>query len=201
MSGRGWRETSEALKLIAPICAAHDEDGIDLYFLNEPDRAYFKNVTSAATVTEIFQTVRPNGATPTGQKLNKIFRPYLQRYEANPDSVKPINIIVITDGVPTDDLESPLIAAARKLDKLEAPAWQVGVQFFQVGNDPSARDQLKRLDDDLRDISGVSDLRDMIDTVAFQGDGGEPLSHTGVLKVVCGSINRRIDRNSSDIRR
>jgi hypothetical protein len=98
MAGRGWRETSEALKLIAPICAAHDEDGIDIYFLNEPDSKYFKNVTSAATVTEIFQSVRPSRATPTGQKLNKILTPYLQQYQAKPDSVKPINIIVITDG-------------------------------------------------------------------------------------------------------
>ncbi|CAI6336608.1 unnamed protein product [Periconia digitata] len=201
MAGRGWRETAEALKLITPICASHDADGIDIYFLNHPDSPFHKNVTSAGTVAEIFQSVRPSGATPTGQKLHKILTPYLRKYQERPDSTKPINVIVITDGVPTDDVESPLVAVAKKLDKLEAPAWQVGVQFFQVGNDREAREHLKKLDDEMREISGVSDLRDMVDTVAFQGDGGAALTHTGVLKVVCGSINRRLDRNSKELHR
>lgn len=201
MTGRSWNETAEALKLIAPICATYDSDGIDIYFLNSPDSKYYKNVTDAATVTEIFQSVRPNGATPTGQKLQKILMPYVKEYEKKPDSLKPINVIVITDGVPTDDVESPLIQVAKKLDKCDAPAWQVGVQFFQVGNDPRAREHLKGLDDNMRDISGIKDLRDMIDTVAFQSERGEPLSHTGVLKVVCGSINRRLDRNSKELHR
>lgn len=197
MAGRSWRETAAALETITPICTAHDSDGIDIYFLNARDSPHFKNVTSVSTVREIFSTVRPQAGTPTGQRLNRILKPYLQRYTANPDGTKPLNIIVITDGEPSDDVESPIIAAAKKLDRLDAPAWQVGIQFFQVGREPGAREHLKQLDDDLAEIAGDDELRDMVDTVPFLGDNEAELTADGVMKVVLGSVNRRLDRKRS----
>ncbi|KAF2185380.1 hypothetical protein K469DRAFT_576572, partial [Zopfia rhizophila CBS 207.26] len=169
MAGRSWRETGKALETITPICTTHDADGIDIYFLNHPDSTMYKNVCSAATVIEIFQTVRPGGATLTRQRLNQILRPYLNRYKANPDNTKPINIIVITDGEPSDDVESPIIAAVMKLDELEAPAWQLGIQFFQVGKEPGAREHLKQLDDRLAELAGDNEPKDIVDTVPFSG--------------------------------
>ena len=80
MAGRSWRETGKALETITPICTAHDADGIDIYFLNNPDSSYYRNVTTPAAVTEIFTSVRPMGGTPTGQRLNQILRPYLHEY-------------------------------------------------------------------------------------------------------------------------
>lgn len=197
MAGGRWRETADALETITPICTAHDSDGIDIYFLNHADSAFHHNVSSSATVREIFSTVRPGGGTPTGQRLNQILKPYLRRYEANPETTKPINIICITDGEPSDDVESPLIAAAKKLDKLDASAWQVGIQFFQVGRDESAKQHLKQLDDELAEISGDDDLRDIVDTVPFTGAKGTHLSGDGILKVVLGAVNRRLDRKKS----
>jgi len=129
MAGRSWRECSLALESITPICTTHDADGIDIHFLNQPDRPVHHNVRDASTVHETFSTVRPQGGTPTGQRLNAILKPYLRDLERRGgEVVKPLNIIVITDGVPSDDVESVLIAAARKLDRLDAVAWQVGVQ-------------------------------------------------------------------------
>jgi uncharacterized protein YegL len=182
MAGRSWRETAEALETITPICTKHDKDGIDIYFLNQGDSPIHHNVTSASTIIEIFQTVRPRGATPTGQRLNKILKPYLSRLEVNPN-IKPINIIVITDGEPSDDVESVIISAAKKLDKLEAEAWQVGIQFFQVGREPGAREHLKQLDDGLKELSGDDDLRDIVDTVPFSGEDGATLTGRGIIKV------------------
>ncbi|KAG8624630.1 hypothetical protein KVT40_007697 [Elsinoe batatas] len=204
MRGSRWTTARSAVATIAPICTAHDLDGIDIHFLNAPAQSYHSNVTSASTVNEIFSSVEPFGGTPTGQCLDK---PLSRR--GSPDSmlgrsrpdVKPLNIIVITDGVPTDDVESPLVAAAKKLDKLDAPAWQVGVQFFQVGDDESAAETLKGLDDGLSELAGKP-VRDMIDTVPFdrktRGYGGrgtsEELTADGILKVVLGAVNRRLDR-------
>jgi hypothetical protein len=196
MAGRSWRETGKALETITPICTQRDADGIDVYFLNHPDSSLYKNITMASTVVEIFQTVRPSGATPTGQRLQKILKPYLQRYEKNPDATKPINIIVITDGEPTDDVEAPIIAAAKKLDKLEAPAWQVGIQFFQVGKEEGARAALKQLDDGLRELAGDDDLRDIVDTVPFTGNDNAQLSAQGIMKVVSQYRNARHARNA-----
>ncbi|TKA57842.1 hypothetical protein B0A55_12220 [Friedmanniomyces simplex] len=197
MAGSRWREAARAIETITPICTAHDADGIDLYFLNHPDSPSHHNVTSSTAVRDIFQAVRPGGGTPTGQRMNQILKPYLRRYEAAPETTKPMNIICITDGEPSDDVESPLIAAAKKLDKLDAAAWQCGVQFFQVGNDEGARQHLRQLDDELAEIAGDDGLRDIVDTVPFTGAEGTLLTGDGILKVVLGAVNRRLDRKKS----
>lgn len=217
MVGRSWREVQSALSSITPICTAHDADGVDIYFLNhrspypasqsqgKPSGGY-ANVTDAAAVERIFTSVRPGGMTPTGTRLNHILKAYLRHYEAavdraggDPDGtdVKPINVIMITDGVPSDDPESVLLSVAQKLDKLEAPPHQVGVQFFQVGNEPGAAEALRTLDDDLADMGGG--VRDMVDTVTFARGGAGTysapvLSGDGILKVVLGAVVKRLDR-------
>jgi hypothetical protein len=197
MAGSRWRETQEALESITPICVSHDADGIDILFLNNPENVYHKTVTSSATVREIFSSVRPRGGTPTGQRLDSILRPYIRQCEQRgPEAVKPLNLIVVTDGEPSDDVEAPLISCAKKLDKLDAPAWQIGIQFFQVGRDEGARAHLRALDDELAEIAGM-ELRDMVDTVPFKGADGEHLSADGILKVVLGAVNRRLDRKRS----
>ncbi|KAL1302670.1 hypothetical protein AAFC00_003034 [Neodothiora populina] len=201
MAGRYWRETKDALETIIPVCVQHDADGIDIYFLNAKDSPYHRNVHSSATVREIFSSVKPRGSTPTGQRLDSILRPYLEKCARNINAVKPMNIIVVTDGVPTDDVESALVSAAKKLDKLDAPPWQVGVQFFQVGRDENARAHLKQLDDELSEIAG-GEIRDMVDTVPFRSAEGATLSADGILKVVLGAVNRRLDRRrSTDLHR
>ena len=110
----------------------------------------------------------------------------------NFDAIKPLNIIVITDGVPTDDPESVIVSVAKKLDKLEAPPWQVGIQFFQVGEEKGAAEALEDLDDGLKDANGG--IRDIVDTVPWKGTQGTGLNADGILKVVLGSVNKRLDR-------
>ena len=199
MAGGLWRQTAEALMTIAPICTAHDADGIDIYFLN--NRTAYEHVTNASTIREIFETVSPGGSTPTGRRLNTLLGDYMSKYAADPDNTKPMNLICITDGTPTDDDESPLIKTAKKLDQLDAPAWQVGVQFFQVGSDQEASEHLKVLDDELAEISGKDDLRDIVDTVPFTDANGGRLSANGILKVVLGAVTRRLDRRSQGLHR
>jgi Mg-chelatase subunit ChlD len=201
MAGRSWEETGAALRMITSTCTERDADGIDIYFLNHSSSSLHKNITAAGTVVEIFETVRPGGTTPTGQRLHEILKPYLKRYKKNPETTKPINIIVITDGAPSDDVESPIVQAAQKLDNLEAPLWQIGIQFFQVGKEPGAREHLKQLDDGLKELAGDEELRDMVDTVPFTDDDNAELTAAGILKCVLGSVNRRLDRKSDDLHR
>ena len=199
MAGRSWREVAAALKSITPICTAHDADGIDIYFLNnEPE---FRQITSPEAVDRIFNRVRPQGSTPTGTRLNSILKPYLKDLEKRGDKVKPLNIIVITDGQASDDPESVIISAAKKLDALEAPPWQVGIQFFQVGKEEGAAEALRDLDDGLVERGGG--IRDMVDTVPWSGTNGSGLNGEGIMKVVLGAVNRRLDRkrNSTEWRR
>ncbi|OQD85030.1 hypothetical protein PENANT_c011G02545 [Penicillium antarcticum] len=150
MKGQNWKSAANAIAAIAPICTSHDPDGIDIYFLNQPaaSNAHY-NITTPSQVHEIFTRVTPRGVTPVGKRLNDILKPYMARVERmqaaqarNGGSdiddrfyVRPVNIIVITDGVFTDDAESVIMGVARKLDLIDAIAWQVGIQFFQVGDD------------------------------------------------------------------
>ncbi|KFY04570.1 hypothetical protein O988_00684, partial [Pseudogymnoascus sp. VKM F-3808] len=151
MAGRSWRETALALAALLPVIVAHDTNGIDLYFFNHKSAdpgvpaegipaGGYRKITTAACITSIFAAVRPSGGTPTGTRLNAILKPYLAHLSAKRgpsalntdamDAVKPLNILTITDGVPSDDVESVLLVAAKKLDKFEAAPHQIGVQFF-----------------------------------------------------------------------
>ncbi|KAK1723800.1 uncharacterized protein BDZ83DRAFT_579961 [Colletotrichum acutatum] len=207
MSGRSWPEVQGVIRNIAPICTSHDEDGVDLYFLNHKTQAGgnpregkaaggYYGIRRADTVEGIFTSVRPRGCTPTGQRLLAILKPYLQLLETKKndiESVKPINLIVITDGAPSDDVEATILYTAKKLDKLDAPMHQVGVQFFQVGNEPGAREALRELDDDLVGRCD-GDLRDMVDTVTWETGTRGVLTADNILKVVLGAVVRRLDR-------
>ena len=195
MAGRSWRETAEALKTITPICTQHDADGIDIYNLNAKDNLEFKHITTPVDVETIFGSVLPRGGTPTGSRLHSILKPYLRDLEIKgEEGVKPLNIIVITDGQASDDVESVILSAARKLDKLDAPAWQVGIQFFQVGEDREAKRMLEELDDRLANKGGKGkEVRDMVDTVPWVGKSGSGLNGRGILKCVLGAVVRRHD--------
>lgn len=171
MRGRLWKEVEAALQVIVPICTARDVDGVDFYFLNNEDDRRFRNVTNPDVVAQIFQTVRPYALTPTGQRLNDVMKPYIKALqtcqEQGAELPKPLNIIVITDGKPSDKPEDFIVQAAKILDALDAPAWQIGIQFFQVGGDKDAANSLMELDDGLKDRYGI---RDMVDTVPFKAD-------------------------------
>lgn len=208
MAGRSWREVREALSTIAPICTSHDPDGIDVYFLNhrssgtgsgtQAPGGYF-HIRDANQVSRLFESVRPCGSTPTGARLHSILKPYVShiaRRAENIDSTKPVNIIVITDGCPTDDPEGIIVHHARKLDQIEAPPHQVGIQFFQVGNELGATKALRELDDDLSEQG----IRDMVDTATWNSttaNNTQSLTADGILKVVLGAVVRRLDRRST----
>jgi hypothetical protein len=80
------------------------------------------------------------------------------------ERTKLVTIIGITDGEPSDNVETSIIQAAKKLDKVDAPAWQIGIQFFQVGKEPGAREHLKQLVDGLKELAGDEELRDIVVT-------------------------------------
>jgi hypothetical protein len=204
MSGSRWREAEEAIAAIAPICTQYDSDGIDIHFLNHRtagETGCYHNITTAADVQEIFHSVRPRGSTPVGRRLLEILTPYVRRVEEMQRGkaifVKPINIITITDGEFTDDAESVIVQVARTLDnpRVNALPWQVGIQFFQIGDDAGVRRYLQELDDDLGNSCRDEKLRDIVDTVPWRGKQGQTLDAEGILKCVLGAVNKKLDRS------
>ena len=205
MDGPSWREVKELLERIAPICTKYDEDGIDVFFLNHRNEADptggYRNITSASMVKNIFRRVTPSGGTPTGRRIRQIIKPYLRDYrreiqngaDADETELKPVNMIVVTDGCATDDPETDIADIARQLDELHAPGYQVGLQFFQIGTIPSATAFLEHLDDSL---SKQKQVRDIVDTVTWDGkSAGRPVMDPDtILKTVLGAVVARLDR-------
>lgn len=195
MAGGLWREAGKALAGVAQVASQYDDDGIDIYFLNSKEHA--EGVRTAGDVQELFTRVQPRGSTPTGARLDTLLRSYISVIEraqheygsTDPEvtGIKPINYIVITDGAPTDDPESVIVAAAQRLDRGEFPLSQLGIQFVQIGSDPEATDALAELDDDL---AGRYGIRDIVDTTPYTSKlDGETL-----IKILLGGINKRVDR-------
>ncbi|GMK54964.1 hypothetical protein CspeluHIS016_0200200 [Cutaneotrichosporon spelunceum] len=189
-----WEQACTAVRGVIGQACKHDDDGVDVYFLNA-GRRDAEGVRRPADVDRLFHGLQPRGATPTGRTLEKILRDYMRRLEAataagHDDAVKPLNIIVITDGAPTDDPESVIVSYAKRLDRGDYPLSQVGIQFFQIGNDRAATAALQELDDELGEAHGI---RDMVDTVPYAGE----LTPETIVKVLLGGVNRRLDRRGT----
>ncbi|CAE6477115.1 unnamed protein product [Rhizoctonia solani] len=195
MAGGLWTQAGRALAGVATVASQYDDDGIDIYFLNSKD--FLQNVQNETQVYDLFKRVQPRGSTPTGARLDMLLRSYLtsiERAQQEFDShdpeitgIKPINYIVITDGAPSDDPESVIVAAAKRLDKGEFPLSQVGIQFVQIGSDPEATQALAELDDDL---AGKYNIRDIVDTTPYTSQ----LSGETLIKILLGGVNKRVDR-------
>lgn len=197
MAGPLWFEAREALAGVAELASKYDADGIDIYFLNSP--LVGNGLRHASEVKRLFDQVEPDGITPTGEKLEELLLDYLLRLEHAKEradagdhsalrEIKPVNYLVITDGAPSDDPETVIVTAARRLDAGKFPITQVGIQFIQIGNDPDAGEALRELDDDLAGKYGV---RDIVDTTLYSGN---QLDATVLTKCLLGGINRRVDR-------
>ncbi|WVQ77409.1 hypothetical protein IAR50_007094 [Cryptococcus sp. DSM 104548] len=193
MAGNRWKEACKAIMEVAHLAARYDDDGIDVYFLNS--KRYGVGLSTTSQVAELFRSLEPRGMTPTAARLDVLLREYMGRLEAqnegSAEEVKPINLIVITDGEPSDDPASVIIAAAKRLDKGEYPLSQVGIQFLQIGNDPRAAAALEELDDELGPKHGI---RDIVDTVPYKG---KAMNAELIIKTLLGGINRRLDKKGN----
>jgi len=186
------------LSSLADVAAKYDTDGIDVHFLN--DRRFVSNVRNSSAVKRLFADVEPKGITPIGEKLEELLLSYLDKIETarakevagdiNVTKIKPVNYIVLTDGAPTDEPEDVIVMTARRLDRGNFPTTQLGIQFVQIGDSPTATKFLQELDDNLSSNHGV---RDIVDTTPCTMTGGK-LTAEMLTKILLGGINRRVDR-------
>lgn len=107
-----WDETREALVGVVEKSVQYDDDGIDIYFFNSP--VVVEHLRTAQDVRSLFRRVEPRRSTPTAKALKRVIDPYLAKLEqadaaklnGRHEVVKPLNIVVLTDGAP-DRNEEP----------------------------------------------------------------------------------------------
>lgn len=164
-----WEEARDALAGMVELAAKYDDDGVELHFLNS-DKCLL-NCRDPRQVKQLFDSITPEGLTPTGTKLELLLLQYMDDIETHKQArtgiePKKRNYVIITDGAATDDPESVILTTAMRLDRGNFPLAQVGVQFVQVGDDVEAREALKELDDALQ---MQHSCRDIVDTVPYSG--------------------------------
>ena len=108
-----------------------------------------------------------------------------------------MNLIILINSIPLDNIELVLLSIVKKLDRLNTPLFQVSIQFFQVSNKDSAKEALKELDNELSNKIKYS-IRDIINTITqissrSPSEGGIGLTSNSILKVYLGSIVRCLD--------
>jgi len=189
-----WQQCRDALMGVVDVASNYDDDGVDVHFMNSS--VVGKGLRSVDEVARLFRRVEPRGSTPTAAALARILTPYmdlLEREKAAGRKVKPLNLIVLTDGSPDPRGGDPtpvIVDIGKRLDAGKFPPFQLGIQFLQVGDDDQAAAFLATLDDDLKSKHGV---RDMVDTVAFSVNGGV-VTRELIIKTLLGGVNRSIDK-------
>ncbi|KAG1759952.1 hypothetical protein EDD22DRAFT_781803 [Suillus occidentalis] len=187
---QSWTLVREALAGIADLANQYGSQGIDLHFLHHEH--YHQNIKTSHEVQRIFNQMAPNGPeTPTAAKLEELINIYLPLVERKFPQHNPVDIIVITDGVATDQHALPevIVNAAHRLERSQVPDEMFGIQFVQIGTDEEAAFALRELDDHL---AKQYKIRDIVDTTPYDPQHGA-FNTDYMLKILLGGVNKVLD--------
>jgi hypothetical protein len=140
------------LSRVAFAASLFDDDGVQVRFMNSPEQG--NGIRNEQQVNDLVARVKFSGLTPMGRELQaKILLPLVLGPARSGQLRKPVLIITITDGQPTDDKSTPtkevISDAVEELSRdRRYGKGAVSFQFAQVGNDLQAREFLAKLDED-----------------------------------------------------
>jgi len=192
-----WVEARNALDGLSSyvIDSGFDANGIDLCFLNSNNKFLFKDevrdVTDKGKVAAAMNKVTPVGGTPTGTRVSQILSAFVDRLDAAKGTpayaqIKPLDLIVITDGAANDpapfELTQMLINAGKRIKDGPHHPNSMGVQFVQIGSDPAAATALPKLIQ--------ADTGNMVDTVPYAGPG--TISPDKLERIILGGLHPNI---------
>jgi uncharacterized protein YegL len=149
-----WAYAQEQAEAIARQCEEFDSDGIDVVVFAGTPKLY--SGVTAAKVKQVFTENSPSGSTDTAAALKLVLDGYNSRKAAG--TAKPVIVVCITDGAPTDQnaVDKVITAHANSMSE----DGETGITFVQIGKDPAARAFLKHLDDDLQSLGAKFDIVD-----------------------------------------
>ena len=174
MTLRGrWNSAENAVKLLSDaVCRCHS-DGFMLYFFSShsttsrgdiPAFNKYSNVKSSDEVMKKFAAKenRPKG----GTDLTSVLKDACSQRIAG----KPLSILVITDGMPDNQVSSEqlIVDVGNSLTDPE----ELNITMVQVGDDSKANDYLDTLDTKLGPLGAKYDIVDCVPYKNLQGAGG-----------------------------
>lgn len=158
MFGDNWEQARRALLEAARYCTQRLTKGFSVSFLhhNSPNSTSvaggYAHITYETEVVEIFKHVRTSleSTRPTAQRLEDLLNQHsaqsddasFKEYESTQFSPRPLKIIVITNGIPSDDIK-PILASIEPQEKAQSfsdlsPSLEVNIDIWQVGRNALA---------------------------------------------------------------
>ncbi len=153
-----WDAAQESTLALARKCEQFDPDGITVYVFSSRFKRY-DNVTSAK-VEQIFQENEPAGTTNLAGVLKDATAQYFQRKASGQTKPAGETIVVITDGEP-DDRKAVMVSIVEASQQMERDE-ELAISMIQVGNDATATQFLKALDDQLQGVGAKFDICDTV---------------------------------------
>jgi hypothetical protein len=150
MAGRNWAWTAQQVYTFANQASACLPVGFSMITF-ESITERFDNCDTEKLIT-LYRTAQPDGGT--------VLAPAIESALTRRSSTKPLAIVVITDGQPSDrrEVESTIMKAASKLSNKD----QLRIVFLTIGDD--SPDWLQYLDDELV-LRGAK--HDVVTTLTF----------------------------------
>ncbi|MGD1839480.1 MAG: VWA domain-containing protein [Thermonemataceae bacterium] len=156
-----WEACREATIALAYKCEEHDPDGMTLYLFSGRFKRFEK--VTAARVHEIYDDNEPGGGTDLAEVLSDTFGFIQERRKDQGDNPEAELVLVVTDGEPDD--HASVVDLIKDMSTKVASQMELAISFIQVGNDPSATEFLRALDDDLVAAGAAHDI---VDTVTLE---------------------------------
>ncbi len=147
--GERIKDLKIILSRVAFAASLFDDDGVQVRFMKVELQG--NNIRSEQQVNDLVSQINFVGMTPIGTALmTRIIEPLLIQPARAGHLRKPLLVITITDGQPTEKppnaLENTIRMACTEVAKTRYGRGAVAFQFAQVGNDVNAREYLKQLD-------------------------------------------------------
>lgn len=151
-----WGQAHYALYRLVSIASKYVKEGVMAHFLGHyGDRRPPSRLKSPRDVDQLLRGVRPKGYTRIGKRLEEILNGFIARVEKTEDNIKPVNILVLTDGELGECSDSvifwPEYVIARAATILKDKCCKVGIQFVQIGNKVDAGEFMQSMQSKLEE--------------------------------------------------
>ena len=187
-----WEILKQVVKTIGFWSSLMDVDGVVVRFINSMVEG--NGISNSAEIDGIFRSVRPSGGTPLGEQLEqKIIRKFVVPLIQNQEIQRPILILNITDGVPSNSsaVKQTILNCRNFCARTKYGENAVAFSFAQIGSDRSATEYLGQLDKD-------SDVGYLIDctseyTIEKEECGAGFTEAVWIVKLMIGAVDPAYD--------